>query len=220
MTDFDFDVKEKKKLARMGSYRKRGSKSKQCNLPSDKLTKKQWERRNGVVYSYNKGEPMSWKSFVSLPNDMQADYINHLIQKYNVNISSLADMFLVSSPTVRKYVGVLSPRVEFIAGKRMSSQEKDLWVDFISREKLSAHVDTPNPSPTPSEDQLEADSEQMSQNDGESVLSPIIDSSQLTQFSMVFEGVVDINKITNSIRATMGGGLVGKVEVSFSLQAI
>lgn len=40
MTDFDYDVKQRRELARAAKYRKRGSKSKKCTLPSDYLTQK------------------------------------------------------------------------------------------------------------------------------------------------------------------------------------
>lgn len=60
---FNDDVREKKKLANQARYRKRGSKSKKCNLSSDRLTHKQWLERCGKTVTYNFRKPILWQDF-------------------------------------------------------------------------------------------------------------------------------------------------------------
>ena len=52
MNDFDFDVLQKKRIARGAYHRKNGSKSKRCTLPSDYLTAAEKRKLNGEVMDY------------------------------------------------------------------------------------------------------------------------------------------------------------------------
>ena len=78
MTDFDYDVMLRKRLASQAKYRKRGSKSKKCPLQSDGMTRRQWERRNGEVVSMDLNRPMDWKTFKGFPVTMQETYLKQL----------------------------------------------------------------------------------------------------------------------------------------------
>ena len=75
MNDFDYDVMQKKRIARGASRMKRGSKSKKCTLPSDYLTAAQKRRLNGPVSTYKLDEPMSLESFKAMPEDLQKQYM-------------------------------------------------------------------------------------------------------------------------------------------------
>ena len=93
MNDFDYDVMQKKRIARGASRMKRGSKSKKCTLPSDYLTAAQKRRLNGPVSTYKLDEPMSWESFKAMPEDLQKKYILRLQENYGANDEMIGKMF-------------------------------------------------------------------------------------------------------------------------------
>lgn len=47
MNDFDYEVMQRKRLARQAFHRKSGSKSKKCPMSTDHMTRKQWLERCG-----------------------------------------------------------------------------------------------------------------------------------------------------------------------------
>ena len=101
MHDFDYDAMQKKRIARGAMNMKRGSKSKKCSLPSDRLTAAQLRRLNGPVSTYKLDEPMDWKSFKAMPEDLQKQYILNLQNTYLTSDRMLAKMFGATQPTVR-----------------------------------------------------------------------------------------------------------------------
>ncbi len=84
------DIKEKKSIGRGIFCKKNGSKSKQCTLPSDKLTRKEKLALNGEVISWNMKKFYSWEEFKSMPNDIQVEYVNSLINRYDVGLSVIS----------------------------------------------------------------------------------------------------------------------------------
>lgn len=125
MTDFDYDAMQKKRIASGDRYRKRGSRSKYCGLPSDHMTHAQWKKKNGEVKMMNLNEPMSWEMFKAMPNDLQKEYVAKLVDRFHCNMKDLGMMFGVKTPTVSSYfklVGVdMSP---FGKGKCGSKQDR------------------------------------------------------------------------------------------------
>ena len=107
MTDEKFtfieDLREKKKTA-TGAHHKRThcGKGGAIRFPSDYMTKKEREAMNGEVKSYKLNDPMSWKEFKAMPDDIKIAYIKALRQRYNVSDTALAGMFGVSQPVVSK----------------------------------------------------------------------------------------------------------------------
>lgn len=91
MKDFDYEVLQRKRLASQARYRKNGSKSKKCSLPSDGMSHKQWKERNGEVMEYNLSKPMSWKAFTKMPLDLQRKYLENLRDKYEVTATAVAE---------------------------------------------------------------------------------------------------------------------------------
>lgn len=91
MHDFDYDVKQKKQLARNAKYKKNGSKSKKCTLPSDFLSRKEKLKMNSEVKTYSMRVPYSWEEFKAMPLDIQREYLIHL-----------RDTFGVKGPTICK----------------------------------------------------------------------------------------------------------------------
>ena len=123
MNDFDYDVMQKKRIAASARHRVCGSKTRFVSLPSDHMTDAQLKRRNGPVSTYKLGEPMPWKGFKQLPDDLKRAYLEQLHTLYGATDNMLASMFGTSSLTIRhmrKSLGLLwrntrIPRAEILA---------------------------------------------------------------------------------------------------------
>lgn len=103
MTDeryvFVQDLKEKKGIARSAAHKKNGCKSRKCTLPSDFLTKKEREKMNGEVKSWNMNKFYSWEEFKQMPVDIQEAYISTLVQKYKIGLATIANKVFGITPS-------------------------------------------------------------------------------------------------------------------------
>lgn len=135
MNDFDYEVKQRKALARNAIHRKSGSKSKKCSLPSDHMTKAEWKRRNGKVESYSLNKPMTYAEWKSLPDDLEREYYDTLREKYNVNKSAFQSMLGCARTTMLHELDRLGYEKEGFgtAGKqaKMSGKEMEEWGKFL-----------------------------------------------------------------------------------------
>lgn len=89
--EFRVDCAEKKRIARGELARKKGG-GKTCRLPSDNLTKKQWEDKCSEVYSVNLKKMMSWEDYGHLEDMFKRKYLTYLII-LGGNSATIADMF-------------------------------------------------------------------------------------------------------------------------------
>lgn len=132
MNDFDYDIRQKKNIARSARYVKNGSKSRKCSLPSDGMSRREWNERNGEIVNYNMDSPMDWNTFDSMPKDLQGEYIFGLAEKYHASQRDIADMMGVgrSKCYIRiKELGVwpFGQRT----GERASKEQKAAWSLFL-----------------------------------------------------------------------------------------
>ncbi len=203
MRDFDYEVRQRKTLARQSRYRKCGSKSKGCKLSTDGMTRRQWEKRNGEVVTYKLNKPMTWAEFRSMDKDIQLEYICSLIDKYDISVSAFAQMFDVTVQNVRSYLRGRDLAALFSQG-RMKAEQKEAWQDFLSGGEDEAEpgtvadiIEAP-PIPTPP--------------------TPIKPpkTMEMTEVNLVFSGELDYNDITNSLKSILGDTAVGRLSVSYS----
>lgn len=99
----DYDVRDRKSLARAAKYKKNGSKSKRCTLPSDRLTDAQLRKRNGGLNVYQIGKPVSWKEFKKYPLEIQKEYLSHFAEKHKCNVAMLAKMMGCKKETLQAH---------------------------------------------------------------------------------------------------------------------
>ena len=99
MTDFDYEVKQKKSLVPSARRRKGGSKSKKCSLPSDNLTEAEKRKLNGPVCTVKMGQPMTWAELKGLPDTLRRPYLQNLVDTYEASWRMLGDMLGVSQVT-------------------------------------------------------------------------------------------------------------------------
>ena len=219
MNDFEYDCLQKKRIAGQAKYRKRGSKSKKCTLPSDGLTHKQWKDRCGPVIIYNFGKPMDWNAFKQLPVNIQAEYIVHLQKKFGATAVDLGDMFGVRALTVRKHADSNKLGIEFPRGHAMSASRKAEWLKFLHGEENAATFDVEQDECEPQEhvDQnIMGDAQ-------EDTYVPVEDtaiqdaSMKMKTFSLQFSGIIDVDMIANSLKFILGDNTTGDLEITFNL---
>lgn len=93
-----------KKITAMSAKNRRGhtGKSGPVRLPSDRLTQKQWEAKNGECKSYRMNDPMTWEQFLDLPDDMKVCYIKAIRKKYATPDKVLACCMDIPAATFSK----------------------------------------------------------------------------------------------------------------------
>jgi hypothetical protein len=95
---FISDVKDKGITARSARHtRTHCGKGGRVRLPSDNLSKKELQKMNGEVKRYRLNDPMAWKEFKSMPDDLKITYIKLLRKKFNVPGSHIAKMMGIST---------------------------------------------------------------------------------------------------------------------------
>lgn len=97
MTDFDYDVMQKKRLAR-NQFHNAKYKHGGCHLPHEDLTPAQMKRRNGPMVTYSMNQPMSWNDFKSIPHDLQQQYLDGLHARFGVGPSDIAKYLFLRTP--------------------------------------------------------------------------------------------------------------------------
>lgn len=68
-------------------------------LPSDYMTKKEIKAMSGEVKSYRLNEPMNWEAWKQLPDDLKADYIKAIREKYGVSDKTISTAMGVNNRT-------------------------------------------------------------------------------------------------------------------------
>ena len=149
MHDFDFDIMEKKRIARGARARKCGSKSRKCTLPSDYLTAAQKKGLNGKVRTYNLSGPMTYNTFRAMPDDLQKEYLLKLRNEMDATLTAMGKMMQCSPETVRQALMRHGIPTNI---KRMSFESKLRWDAWLKGEQLNNdRAEAPAPAPAPSE---------------------------------------------------------------------
>lgn len=228
MSDFEYDCLQKKRIANQAKYRKRGSKSKKCNLLSDRLTNKQWKEKCGPVITYSLNKPMIWDDFKQMPAHVQAEYITNLQNKFGATAVDLGNMFGVRALTVRKHADANNLGIEFPRGHAMSAARRAEWAKFLSEEGCEEEkVPTPASLPENSEPValFSGESDEIGfvlgsdeYEKGNSAVVPLEPKSMcMKKFSLQFAGVIDVNMIANSLKLIIGDKAEGELEIICNL---
>lgn len=224
MSDFEYDCLQKKRIANQAKYRKRGSKSKKCNLPSDRLTNKQWKDKCGPVITYSLNKPMIWDDFKQMPAYVQAEYITNLQKKFGVTAVDLGNMFGVRALTVRKHADANNLGIEFPRGHAMNAARRAEWVKFLGEEE---HEEVNEPASASLHESSEPVVFNTDEDEDKSFLQPEEDNNAVVplepkamcmkKFSLQFAGVIDVNMIANSLKLILGDKSEGELDIICNL---
>lgn len=206
MTEFDYDCYRKKNVAHSAARRKGGSKSKKCSLPSDRMTQKQWNERCGQVMSYNIKKPMVWAEFSQLPKDLKEEYMNNLIEKYNANARTMAEIFGVSVATVFRVVKNENLNVTFLKGKHPTKEKYEAFRQFMNGE-------------TKAEENVAVENIEVTEEISEEA-NPVGDTrgTRLDSFTMNFSGEINVDMLANSLRYILSGAKAAKIQITCELE--
>ena len=161
MTNFDYEVMERKSMARGAYHKKNGSKSKKCSMPSDNLTPAQKRKLNGPCVTYNMAAPMNYDEFKSLPDEYKVEYLNHLNDRFRVPLTLIGkDLFGLSRSGLHYYLKAhgLTNRLSDSFGHkgiRLNEAETMMWQYFcngetsVEEEPDEPEVEEPAPDPAP-----------------------------------------------------------------------
>ena len=96
---FRQDIREKKSAGRGAFHKKNGSKSKKCTLPSDYMTRKEKMAMSGECKTYDMKKFYTHEEFKQFPDDIKLQYLNSLINRYDVTIAAIAEELFHITPT-------------------------------------------------------------------------------------------------------------------------
>lgn len=217
MNDFDYDCYLKKNIARSASKCVRGSKSKKCTLLTDNLTQKQWKERCGDVVSYKMNEPLKWKEFCELPSDLKEEYLNGLVENYAAGAGKIAGMFGVSGSSLFRLIRNDGLKVTFPKGRCPADKqwlfEQFLEVNGTDEACIAANTEEANEENCEPRNIRDADS-LVETEEKEDFRAYKAGGTKMTDFSVCFDGDVNIEMIMNSIRFMLGEA--GKARVNIS----
>lgn len=200
---FSDDVREKKRLARQARHRKCGSKSRKCNLSSDRLTKKQWLERCGRTVTYNFKKPILWQDFCELPIHIQKEYLLNLIGEYQTTASDLAKMFGITPKTVTKHCEHEEIGIRFSPGKRMSKEKRRAFEEFCGVVAPQEEVVVAKKEQEPAKTEAFIDMDNAKQ-------SP---DMAMTEFTLSFSGSFNREMICNSLASMLPKGAPVKLDI-------
>lgn len=149
MTDEEYvfrsECADRKRTAR-GSFNKRSHAGKggRVKMPSDYMTKKERDKMNGEVQSYNLNSPMKWEHFKRLPDDLKHEYLSAIISKYNPQREALAKMFGITPNTL--YVTCREVGISFQNGGARKGRNDAFWAWVNSTNEVMQDV-SEEPSP-------------------------------------------------------------------------
>jgi hypothetical protein len=147
---FISDSREKKSVAR--SAAKRVTHGGAVRFPSDYMTKKELNAMNGEVISYPMNDPLPWREFKALPDDIKVLYIKALRERYNVPVLNIAEMMGIHPTGLRKELARLN-----ISGKRGIPGEWDkegfyAWAHCVPVQKAAKKEERATKGVSPNEE--------------------------------------------------------------------
>lgn len=204
---FHTDCRDKKSVARSArSKRTHNGKRGRVKLPSDYMTKKELNAMNGEVKSYRLNEPMSWKEFRAMPDDIKVTYVKLLREKFGVPDSHIAEMMGTSKGGFSKEMQRLNLNGEQKArGYKWDSVGFNAWVHRVPVAKEEVTEEEPI-----AEEPVEADEEIPVE-----IPAPVEARAIPDVGNMVFEGYTE--EILKTVGVLLGGA---KVHISITWDVV
>ena len=139
---FVSDVKEKKITARSARHtRTHCGKGGRVRLPHDNLTKKELQKMNGECKSYRLNDPMTWKEFKTMPDDLKVTYIKLVREKYGVSDTQLGKAMGINCCSFSNEMARLGLDVGVGVRNGSTKWDKDgFWVWWNGVDKLPTPV--------------------------------------------------------------------------------
>lgn len=221
MNDFDYDVLQKKRTAYGAKHKVTGSKSRKCTLRTDFMTPSQIRKENGAMISYNINKPMDWKTFNSISPIIGKEYIERLVDVYNVNYSRLSDMFGVGRKVISTKLSKDPYNIVFKRGSSMTEENRRQWYMFLGCEDAAdcnsceeTEVKEDTAAVDVEEDTfIHSNAASEVETQCQKNISDTERKMKMSNFSFEFNGEIDVNEIANSLRMIVGKHTVGTIKI-------
>lgn len=204
---FRSDCRDKKNVARSARNRRtHNGKSGRVRFPSDNMTKKELNKMNGEVKSYRLNEPMPWKEFKAMPDDIKITYIKLLREKFHCFDSAIAEMMGVSKVSLSHEIKRLGLGHGEKRGGNRKWEEREAfyaWVHGVPTEQKEEPVEAKEEEPIVDETEEPVVEEEVTE------AAPVCEEAQWvipTTGSMVFEGKAE--DVLKTICVLLGGAKV------------
>jgi hypothetical protein len=135
---FRESIKEKKGMV-SGAHHTSG-KTRKNGTPRDlDVSVKEYKKKCGKVQKFSMNMPMKLEEFKSLPEDLQAEYLDRLLNVFHMSRDIISKMFGCSYPTVANIIkksGVKYPNDRSTRYKKYY----DDWRNFLNRDKRFSNI--------------------------------------------------------------------------------
>ena len=167
-------------------------------------------------------KPIGWSSFKQFSKDTQTEYIQGIIDTYDVTMTQIAEMFGVHGVTLRKYVSAELPGIRpKRKGGKLPPEIQEGWDRFIAgepeepepqTEMLTDDVDEPVSPESEPADRSECGSEETAHEPSDKN-----NTMTMSRFAMQFCGELDMDDICNSLKFILGARR-GTLNITFELE--
>ena len=143
MTDEEFvfrQTERERKRDGRGTFNKVRQGGRYVRFPSDNLTKKEKEKMNGMVSSYNFSKPLTWKQFIGMPDDLCQEYLNTLAERfYGVSTALIGESMGADSGRYGPYFsrhGLKTPVAKKMNRETfLKSDDGKKWIRWLAGEE-------------------------------------------------------------------------------------
>ena len=138
-------------VRRSARYKKGGSRSKKCTLGHEYKTEKELNKMNGECLSWKLTKFYTWEEFKEMPEDIQVEYINYLIDTYGIGLSSIErEVFDCAGGTLRNHLkkrGLINKIRERKAGGSTNRKNLVWFKQMIAEERNPKIEEAPKDEP-------------------------------------------------------------------------
>lgn len=113
-------------------------------FPSDRLTKEELSAMNGECTTYRMNDPMEWKEFKKLPDDLKKVYIQKVRERFHAKSKDFCELFGCSHCTVDYEI----KRLGLGIGTKMNSTpcDREAFRRWLNREQIEDSVENESES--------------------------------------------------------------------------
>lgn len=144
--EFHQDVAEKKRIAR-SAFRKNACGKGAMRFPSDHLSSEERSAMNGECTTYRMNDPMTWKEFKKLPDELKKVYILQVRERFHAKSKDFCELFSCSHYTFDKELARLGVGV----GHKMSKTpcDREAFKRWLNRETIEVEEKSGSPAKKP-----------------------------------------------------------------------
>ena len=173
MNDFDYDVLQKKRIARNAKYQKKGSRSKGCRLPDDYLSRAEKAKLSETKVSIKLRSPITLEEFTACSTPLKREWLEWVRDEFNAGGATIShDLWGKDRTWLIQYLKRHEPTLTdiFADHRRQKYDIRERWLAWCAGEQTvekknaneqeppeqepPENMVNPNPAPTPEQKPL------------------------------------------------------------------